>query len=139
MTINIKSIFISGLAAGFIIVLSALTMVPVVGNQMDEVLASRGLPPLSVPDMIYFTALSFFFGISLVWFYALAKRQMGPGIKTALAVAAVFWFYKYFLGNLANVVYGFMPVQLTVIGTVWGLGELLLGGVVGAKLYKDPA
>ena len=35
------------------------------------------------------------------------------------------------------VVYGFMPLKLTVIGTIWGLGELLLAGIVGAKLYKE--
>ena len=30
-----------------------------------------------------------------------------------------------------------MPVKLVVIGTVWGLGELLLAGIVGSKLYKE--
>jgi len=43
----------------------------------------------------------------------------------------------YFLSNASLIVYGFMPVRLTVIGTIWGLGELLLAGIVGSKLYKE--
>jgi hypothetical protein len=43
----------------------------------------------------------------------------------------------YFLSNVSLLAYGFMPVKLTVIGTIWGLGELLLAGIVGSKLYKD--
>ena len=35
------------------------------------------------------------------------------------------------------VVYGFMPVRLTVIGTFWGLSELILASIVGSKLYKE--
>jgi hypothetical protein len=30
-----------------------------------------------------------------------------------------------------------MPLKLTIIGTVWGLGELILAGLVGSKLYKE--
>ncbi|HBZ26568.1 MAG TPA: hypothetical protein DEO54_10115 [Rikenellaceae bacterium] len=83
MEINLKSVFTTGLVAGLVISLSAISMVPVVGNEMDVVLAIRGLPPLS------------------------------------------------------NLAYGFMPVKLTVIGTIWGLGELLLAGIVGSRLYKE--
>jgi len=27
---------------------------------------------------------------------------------------------------------------LTAIGTLWGLGELLVAGLVGARLYREP-
>jgi hypothetical protein len=47
MKINVKSVFTSGLVSGLLINLSAISMVPVVGNEMNAVLASRGLPPLS--------------------------------------------------------------------------------------------
>jgi hypothetical protein len=43
MKINVKSVITSGLIAGLVISLSAITMVPVVGNEMDLVLASRAL------------------------------------------------------------------------------------------------
>jgi hypothetical protein len=137
MKINVKSVITSGLISGLLINLSAISMVPVVGNEMDIVLASRGLPPLSNMAMLYFCMISFIFGVALILLYALVKNQLGPGIKTAVIVSFVFWFLIYFLGNVSMVVYGFMPVRLTVIGTAWGLGELLLAGIVGSKLYKE--
>ena len=137
MKINVKSVITSGLISGLIICLSALTMVPVVGNEMDQVLASRGLPPLSNMSMLFFTMISFINGISLVLVYALVKDHFGAGIKTSVIVSLVFWFLTYFLSNVSLIAYGFMPVRLTVIGTVWGLGELLLAGIVGSKLYKE--
>lgn len=137
MALNVKSIITSGLIVGLIISLSAITMVPVVGDQMDLVLESRGLPPLSNMAMLYFTIISFINSVFLVFLYAVLKDLVGPGIRTAVIISLVFWFFVYFLGNVSNVVYGFMPVKLTVIGTLWGLGELLLGGIVGSKLYKD--
>jgi len=137
MKINVKSVITSGLISGLIISLSAITMVPVVGNEMDQVLANRGLPPLSKMAMLFFTMISFINGISLVLVYALVKNHFGAGIKTSVIVSLVFWFLTYFLSNASLIAYGFMPVRLTVIGTVWGLGELLLAGIVGSKLYKD--
>jgi hypothetical protein len=137
MSINIRSLLSSGLVAGLIINLSAIAMVPMVGDQFNMVLASRGLPPLSNMAMVFFSCVSFIFGLSLVWFYAMAKIQFGSGIKTAAKVSVIVWFFTYFIANVSNVVYGFMPIGLTVIGTVWGLVELVVASVVGAKLYKD--
>jgi hypothetical protein len=137
MTINIKSLIKSGLVAGLIINLSALTMVPAVGDQMDMVLASRGLPALSNLAMLFFSLISFIYGAFLVLLYAILKDQLGPGIMTVILISLVFWFFTYFISNVSNVVYGFMPVRLTIIGTVWGLGELLLAGIVGSRLYKE--
>jgi hypothetical protein len=137
MSINMKSVFTSGLISGLLISISAISMVPVVGNEMDLVLASRGLPPLSNLAMTYFVFVSLSLGVFLVWLYALAKTQLGSRIKTVATVSIVIWFIVYFLGNVSMVVYGFMPVRLTVIGTAWGLGELLLAGIVGSYLYKE--
>ena len=54
MAINTKSVLFSGLVSGITIIVSAMAMVPVVGNEMDRVLADRGLPPLGHPAMAYF-------------------------------------------------------------------------------------
>jgi hypothetical protein len=137
MSVNVKSILSSGLVAGLIINISAVAMVPMVGNQFDTVLADRGLPPLSDRAMAFFSFISFLMGFFLVWLYAVAKVQSGPGIKTAAMVSTVFWFFAYLIPNVSMVVYGFMPVGLTVIGTAWGLVELVLATIVGSKLYKE--
>ena len=137
MSVNVKSLLTSGLVSGLIINISAIAMVPMVGDQMDTVLASRGLPPLSSTAMVFFCGLSFFMGFFLVWLYAVAKVQFGSGIKTAAIVSVIVWFTAYFIANVSMVIYGFMPIGLTVIGTAWGLVELLLAGIVGSLLYKE--
>lgn len=137
MRINTKSVLLSGLVAGMAIIISAMAMVPVVGDEMDRVLADRGLPPLRPLAMAYFAMVSLIVGIFLVWLYAVAKTHFGPGKKTALIVSFTVWFLAYFLSNVSKVVYGFLPIRLTVIGTAWGLAEVVLGGLIGSYLYRE--
>ena len=137
MTINVKRVITSGLVAGIIISLSAITMVPIVGNEMDTVLANRGLPPLSNLDMLYFCFVSFIYGIFLIFLYAALTPQFKSKTKTAMIASFIVWILSHVIGNVANVVYGFMPVKLTVIGTIWGLGELLLASLLASRLYDS--
>lgn len=137
MRINMKRVLVGGLAAGLIIIISAVFMVPVVGNEMELALAKCNLPPMGTGAMLYFANVSLTLGIVLVWLYAAILPRMGPGIKTAVIASAFVWFLAYFLANVSMVAYGFMPVRLTVIGTVWGWVELLVAGAVGTRLYKE--
>ncbi len=130
-------IFKIGLIAGIIICISAVTMVPVVGDQMDEALAKFNLPPLSLSAMIFFLFVSLSLGVTLMWLYATMLPRFKHRKRTVIIAAIVLWFPGNCLPNLANVVYGFMPVGLTVIGIVWGLGELLIAGLIGSLLYKE--
>lgn len=134
---NAINIFKVGLIAGIIICISAVTMVPVVGNQMDLALAKFNLPPLSLSAMIFFLFVSLSLGVTLIWLYAAMLPRFKQQKKTVLIAAIVLWFPGNCLPNLANVVYGFMPIGLTVIGIIWGLGELLIAGLIGSLLYKE--
>ncbi|HOV14682.1 MAG TPA: hypothetical protein PK771_10390 [Spirochaetota bacterium] len=134
---NIKSFLKSGFITGLIIVISALSMVPAVGNQMDGVLASRGLPPLSIPAMVYFCCLSMITGMIIIWLYVIFKNYYGAGIKTAIIVSILLWFFGNVLSSIALIAYGFMPVKLTVIGIIWGFFENLIAGIIGTRFYKD--
>jgi hypothetical protein len=136
-SVNLNSVFKSGLVAGIIINISAISMVPAIGNQMDLILANRGLPPLSAMAMVFFSFVSICLGIFLVFLYSLLKPHFGSKTKTAIITSLIIWFIAYVLSNASLVAYGFMPVKIVVIGTVWGLGELLLAGIVGANLYKE--
>lgn len=137
MAINMRRVLAGGLVAGAIISLSALAMVPVVGTQMDAALDARGVPPLGTGAMVYFVAQSFVFGVVLVWLYAAVQPRFRPGPKTAVIVAVLVWYVGYCSANVANVMYGFMPVSLTVVGTAWGFVELVVAGAVGSRLYRD--
>lgn len=137
MPINVRRVLTGGLAAGRIISLSALAMVPMVGEQMDAALRERGVPPLSTGAMVYFIGQSFAFGVLLVWLYAAVQPRLAPGPRTAALVAALVWFVGYCSANVSNVMYGFMPVSLTVVGTLWGFVELVVAGEIGAYMYRD--
>ena len=137
MTINVKSVFTSGLVAGIIIIIIGLGLVPILGNQMDAVLESRSLPPLSNGAMGFFAFVSITFGISVIWLYALIHSKFKSKLKAAIVSAIIFWFYAYFLPNAALVAYGFMPFSLSAIGTAWGVLEVLAASIVGSKLYKE--
>ena len=137
MKINIKSVFISGIVAGVIISISAITMVLVVGNEMDIVLANRGLPPLSNAAMAYFCFISFIFGIALMLLYAILKPRFDSKIKTAIVASVAIWILAYLINNISLIVYGFMPIRLAVIGSIWGLMELLLASIISLRLYKE--
>ena len=134
---KVTSILKAGLAAGFIILLSAATMLPVVGNQMDMALAKFNLPPLSLGDMIFFFGLSLFIGIMLMWLYSNLLIIYKHRIKTIVISSLIIWIPGYLFANLANVVYGFMPIKLTIIGIIWGLGELLIAGLIASRLLKN--
>ena len=138
MSIHAKQVLGPGLAAGLVVILSAFTMVPVVGNDFDLALAARGLPPLGPGAMAFFALVSLSFGVILVWLYAAIRPRLGPGPRTAAIAAAFVWLVGTLLPNAALAVYGFVPASLVAIGTIWGLGELLVAGLVGARLYREP-
>lgn len=133
---NFKSVLITGLLSGIIILMSGLTMIPVVGDEMNEILASRGVPPLSNWAIVLICFVSISNGVFLVFIYSLLQPLWVSKIKTAIVASLIVFFFTYFLSNISNVVYGFMPLKFTIMGTVWGLGELLLAGLFAAKFYK---
>lgn len=137
MKINVKSAFTSGLVAGIIIIVIGFGLVPILGDQMNEVLESRSLPPLSVAAMGFFAFVSITFGISVIWLYALIQSRFKSKFHAALVSGMIFWFYAYFLPNAALVAYGFMPFNLSAIGTAWGILEVLTACIVGSRLYRE--
>lgn len=135
MTINIKRLFTSGLAAGFVILLIGFGLVPILGSQMDEVLKSRSLPPLSAAAMGFFAFVSLANGMGVTGLFVLMESHFKSKTNAALVASMFFWFFAYFLSNSALVAYGFMPFRLTAIGTGWGILEVVIAGIVGSRLY----
>ena len=135
--ISVKSVLKSGLIAGILINISAISMVPAVGNQMTEVLASRGLPPMTNYSYLYFSGVSLIFGIFLMFLFALLKPVFASAWKAGVVSTLLLWFIAYVLSNVSLWVYGFMPARLVLIGTVWGLGELCVAVFAGSKFYRE--
>jgi len=96
-SINLKSVKLSGFLAGIIMLISAVTMVPVVGNEMDNALAIRGLPPLSDLSMVYFAMLSIVNGVFMLFLYSLIKPYFLNKTKAALVSSFIVWIIAYLL------------------------------------------
>lgn len=133
--IKFKNVIISGLLAGFLILVIGAGLFPILGNQMNEILEMRGVPPMSTGSMIYFAAISLVLGITIVGIYAFVEHRYKSKIKVIVVVSLTFWFFTYFLSNSALVAYGFMPVSFVVIGTAWGLLEIFVAALISARLY----
>jgi hypothetical protein len=137
MGIHMRRVLIGGLVAGITIILISFAMIPVVGKEMEMALARFNLPPLSGSAMAFFAVESLILGMILVWLYAAMLPRLKQGIKTAIVSASVVWLLAYFFANFAMVVYGFMPLRLTIIGTAWGLFELLAASLIGSRFYRE--
>jgi len=132
---NLSRWFIASVIAGVAIILCALGLIPIVGNEMNEVLLNHGLPPLSTLAMVYFPLVSLAMGFVLIWLFIVFNDRYQNFFIGVLVSATLVWFLAYFLANVSMVIYGFMPVKLTVIGTVWGLLELWVAGFLGGRFY----
>lgn len=136
MTINFSRFITSGLAAGVLIIIIGFGLVPIIGNQMNDVLKNLSLPPLSPAAMGFFAFVSMANGIAVTGLYILMESRFKSKLKAALIASMVFWFFAYFLSGAALVAYGFMPLTLTAIGTGWGILEVVIAGIVSSKLYS---
>jgi len=134
---NLKNIIKAGLIAGLVICLSAASMVPVVGTKIDTALAKFNLPPFNTASMLYFFLVSLSFGIVLIWIYAAILPRFNNRLKSLIISVFIVWFLGYLLANLSVYVYGFLPLELTIIGILWGLGELLIAGLIAGRFYKE--
>jgi hypothetical protein len=77
-------------------------------------------------------------GLALAFFYAAARPRLGPGPRTAMIVALVFW-----LGGVLPMLSGYelielFPSRMIALWSVIGLVELTLGALAGGWVYREP-
>jgi hypothetical protein len=75
----------------------------------------------------------------VVWLYAAIRPRLGPGAQTAICAALVVWGLAYLYPNLFIIITNIFPRRMMVIGTVWGLVEVVVAGLAGAWLYSEPS
>ena len=56
-------------------------------------------------------------------------------IRNAVVASIIIWVLAYLINNVSLAVYGFMPVRLAIIGSIWGLLELLLASIIASRLH----
>ena len=131
-------VIVGGLVAGLIVNIGETILnVPLAGEEMAQALQARNLPPVGGGAIGYFVIMCFLLGVLMVWTYAAVRPRLGPGPKTAVIVGALVWFMTLVWSGGSQVAMGIMPLSLTLFGLVWGLGELVIASLVGAKLYRE--
>ena len=136
--INARGVVVGGLVAGLVINVSEYILnEPVLGADMAAELTARNLPPIGGNAIAGFVILGFVVGIVLVWLYAAIRPRFGAGPKTAAIAGVAVWFLDYFCGSVAFGELGIFSARLILIGLVWGLVELVVAGIAGARLYSE--
>ena len=111
----------------------------ILAEQWNEAMRALNRPPVTTEQIIGFNVWGFLIGIAVVWMYAALSPRFGAGTATGVKAGVVIWALVYVLGSVGLVVTGIFPLSLMAIGFVVGLVELIVAGVVGAKLYKQEA
>jgi hypothetical protein len=139
-TINMRGVIVGGLVAGLVINISeAILNMPVLGAQMEAELARLNLPPVGGGAIGLFMLLGFVVGILTVWLYAAMRPRFGAGPKTAVLAGLVVWFLGYLYPTLGMLAMGMFSTQLGVIASIWGLVEVVVAAIAGARVYTEPA
>lgn len=136
--INTARVVIGGIVAGLVINVSEFIVnMVVLGADMNIAMTRLNLPPVGGQAIAVFVVSGFALGIMTTWLYAAIRPRYGPGPKTALCAGAAVWFFAYLYGGVGMTVMGVFPGRMMAIGTIWGLGEILVAAVAGAFLYKE--
>ena len=136
---NWKRIILGGLAAG---VLFDVLEFAFSGALIGPAYAAR-LQALGVRQEPSTAALAFFISWGLVvgwvavWFYAAVRPRLGPGPKTALAVAVALWIVHALLPHLHEGFLGLFPMRLSLSFAALELVYLVLATLLGAFIYRE--
>jgi hypothetical protein len=141
MAINTQKVLIGGFAAGVVMnVIDYVTNMFILGARMKA--ETEAFKPGLADQMnkgstiVTYIIMDFILGFALIWTYAAIRPRFGPGPKTAIYAALLFWV-------LAGVFYsGYLHMGMTSAGLWWslaiiGLVNFVLSAWLGAKLYSE--
>jgi hypothetical protein len=143
MAINTQKVLIGGIAAGVVMnVVDFISNKFIVGARMAA--ESEAFKPgmaasmMTTSVMVSYLVMDLALGILLVWTYAAIRPRFGPGLKTAVYAAVLFWLLAgIFLSGYLHM--GMMSSGLWWTFAIVGLVNFLLSGWVGARLYSEDA
>jgi hypothetical protein len=136
--INVGRVVLAGLLAGLVINISETVLnLFVVAAPMEDALKARNLPGVGGGAIGIFVLLCFVLGVTIVWLYAAIRPRFGAGPRTAMLAALAAWWFAFVFPQIGNVTMGFFPAGITAVTTVWGLAELVVAVLVGARFYQE--
>ena len=145
MAINTQRVLLGGLAAGVVLnIIDGAVNGFILKDRMradgNAFKAGFGDQMAVVDPTAIFTyiGLDFVVGILLVWTYAAIRPRLGPGAKTAVNVAILFWVFGMIL-TTGYMMMGIMSRGLWFTYSLIWLVNLSLASLVGGWEYKEEA
>ena len=136
--INYARVVLGGLLAGLVINIGEFVLnVPILGEQWRIALEGLGRAEVGGGQIAWFIVWGFVLGVALEWLYAAIRPRWGPGPKTAICAGLVVWALVWVLGFGSTLVQGILPVKLVIISWIWGVVELPIAGLLGARFYAE--
>jgi hypothetical protein len=139
--INMGRVIIAGIVAGLVAdVLGYLVDGVLLAPQWAEGMKALGQANFSSNQWIWFNLLGLVNGIALIWIYAAIRPRFGAGAKTAVCAGLAVWVVGMLLPNLGFMwVGGLFSHRLTVMTTLGGVVEIVVGAIAGGALYQESA
>ena len=143
MAINTKKVLFGGFVAGVVMnIIDWVVNVFILGARMKA--ESDAFKPGLADQMmggkavVTYIVMDFILGFALVWTYAAIRPRFGPGVKTAVYAAVLFWILAgIFLSGYLHM--GMMSTGLWMQFAFFGFVNFLLSAWVGARLYSEDA
>jgi hypothetical protein len=139
--IDTKRWLIGGFAAGVLIWIIEGAASMLYMEDMKAAVEAHSLSPMemSASMAVVGAFLSLIMGLTIVFFYAMARARLGPGPRTAVTVGVVFFVGSYLMTLIGYRMMGLFPDRLLAIWAVIGLVEIVLAALLGGYIYKEKA
>ena len=136
--INLGRVVLGGLLAGLVLNVGEVLLNDVVlGSQMKDFLSRHNFSEPGGSFIATAVGLTFVMGIVLVLVYAMIRRRLGPGVKTAVIAGLFGWFAVFVYSGIVNGMLFGTPIATICTIVVWGLVQYVLAAIAGAWLYKE--
>jgi len=143
MAINTGKVLIGGIAAGVVMnIIDFISYSFILGARMkaesDAFKPGMADQMMGASSMVTNIVMDLVLGILLVWTYAAIRPRFGPGLKTAVYAAVLFWLLAgIFLSGYLHM--GMMSTGLWMQFALFGLVNFLISAWVGARIYTEEA
>ncbi len=144
MAINTKKVVVAGIAAGVVMNICDFLLNMMLGTQMQA--SANAFKPglgdamatMSGSTMAGFIIMDIVIGMLLAYTYAAMRPRFGPGAKTAIIAALIFWIF----GSIISSNYLIMGMMSRSLWLTFGFAYLIclvVASLVAGALYSEDA
>ena len=143
MAINTSKVIVGGLAAGLVMnILDFITNGVLFADQMKAAMnnfkpgAGDAMSTMDMTTIAGMVILDFVIGLVLAYTYAAMRPRFGPGAKTSIITALLFWIF----GSIISVSYLMMGMMSKGLWLSYGFAYLvclIIASLVAGALYSE--